>query len=246
MSILATMLASGAAAAAGGTAIHGIFSPQSQLWGRVVSRGDPAGAPRVALTFDDGPHPEATPRVLDLLARAGARATFFLVGQHAQRWPALVRRIRDEGHLVGNHSFAHSIAGCLSLTRYWEASILRTRGVLEEISGLRPAWFRPPFAVKQWHLCRAAARTRQTVVTFSRRALDGRATQPDRILARLVPGATAGDILVMHDGVVDGMPRPIEPTLLALPAVIDGLRARGLAIAPLDQLIAARPYQVDG
>ncbi|HVR64780.1 MAG TPA: polysaccharide deacetylase family protein [Polyangia bacterium] len=241
--MLATLLATATAATATGVAVHGIFAPRSQLWGRVVWRGDRAGAPRVALTFDDGPHPEATPRVLDALARSGVRATFFVIGQHAERWPALVRRIHDEGHLVGNHSYAHSLSGSVSLTGYWEDSIRRTRDVLEAITGRRPAWFRPPFAVKQWHLCRAAARTQQTVVTFSRRALDGRATAPDRIIARLVPRATAGDILALHDGVVAGMPRPIEPTLRALPVVLDGLRGRELAVVPLADLIAAPPYQ---
>jgi peptidoglycan-N-acetylglucosamine deacetylase len=235
-------LVSTATAAASGVAIHGVFAPRSAFWGPVVWRGDATGAPRVALTFDDGPHPEATPRILDELARAGARATFFVVGAHAQRWPLLVRRIHDEGHLVGNHSFAHRIAGSMRLRGYWADSIAQTRRIVEEITGQRPAWFRPPFAVKQWHLCRAAARMQQTVVTFSRRGLDGVATEPERILGRLVPRAVAGDILALHDGVVDGMPRPIEPTLVALRPVVDGLRARGLTVAPLADLIAPPPY----
>jgi peptidoglycan/xylan/chitin deacetylase (PgdA/CDA1 family) len=232
-----------AAATAAGLGIHGIFAPRSRLWGPVIWRGDPGGTPRVALTFDDGPHPDATPRVLDELARAGVRATFFVVGAHVARWPGLVRRIHDEGHLVGTHSFAHRISGSWQLRGYWMDSITRSRGAVEDALGRRPRWFRPPFAVKQWHLCRAAAQLEQTVITFSRRGLDGKATRPERIVARLVPRALAGDILALHDGVVDGMPRPIEPTLQALRPVIDGLRARGLSVAPLDQLVAPRPYE---
>jgi peptidoglycan/xylan/chitin deacetylase (PgdA/CDA1 family) len=239
--VLAALLASATAAAAG-VGIHGIFAPRSQLWGKVVSRGDAAGPPRVALTFDDGPHPEATPRVLDALGRAGARATFFVVGAHAARWPELVRRIDAEGHLLGNHSWEHRISGSWQLGGYWAASIARTQHLVEELTGRRPLWFRPPFAVKTWHLCRAARRLGQTIVTFDRRALDGRATRPEKIVARLVPRAAAGDILALHDGVVDGLPRPIEPTLEALGPTIEGLRARGLAIAPLSELVAAPPY----
>jgi peptidoglycan/xylan/chitin deacetylase (PgdA/CDA1 family) len=230
------------AAAAVGVGIHGIFAPRSRLWGPVISRGDAGGAPRVALTFDDGPHPEATPRVLDELARAGARATFFVVGAHAARWPQLVRRIHDEGHLVGTHSFEHRVSGSWALRAYWEDSITRTRSVVEDVLGRRPRWFRPPFAVKQWHLCQAASGLDQTIVTFSRRGLDGTTTRPERIVARLVPRAQAGDILALHDGVLEGLPRDILPTLQALRPVIDDLRARGLAIAPLDQLIAPPPY----
>src|SRR5260370_16308127 len=106
--------------------------PYTTLFRSVVWRGDPAGTPRVALTFDDGPHPEATPRVLDALARAGVPATFFLVGEHAQRWPALVRRIRDEGHLIGNHSFAHRIPRSPTLLRYSQATIPRPPPPLQE------------------------------------------------------------------------------------------------------------------
>jgi peptidoglycan/xylan/chitin deacetylase (PgdA/CDA1 family) len=235
-------LASVAVATASGLAVHGIFAPRSRFWGPLIWRGDSSGPPRVALTFDDGPHPEATPRVLDQLANADARATFFLVGAHAEKWPRIVRRIVDEGHLIGNHSFAHRIAGSVSFTGYWQDSILRTGRLLEEISGRRPLWFRPPFAVKQWHLCQAVALTQQTMITFSRRALDGRPTTAARIVARLAPRAAAGDILALHDGVVDGMPRPIEPTLAALPQVLETLRGRGLRVAPLDQLISAPPY----
>jgi peptidoglycan/xylan/chitin deacetylase (PgdA/CDA1 family) len=239
---LFAQLLSAAAASATGLVTYGTFAPRSQLWGPVVCRGDRGGLPRVALTFDDGPHPEATPRILDQLTHAGARATFFLVGMHAQQWPHLVRRIHDEGHLIGNHSFAHAVSGSFRLTGYWEDSIVRTGRILEDIIGARPIWFRPPFAVKQWHLSRAVQRTRQTMITFSRRGLDGRATTAGRIVARLVPHATPGDILALHDGVVRGMPRPIEPTLEALPVVLSGLRDRGLAIAPLSEILPDPPY----
>jgi len=230
------------ATAAVGVGVHGIFAPRSQLWGPVVWRGDASGPPRVALTFDDGPHPEATPRVLDALARAGVRATFFVVGAHVERWPALVRRIHDEGHVVGNHSFEHRVSGSWQRRPYWRDSLARTADVVAGVIGRRPLWFRPPFAVTQWHLCRAAAELGQTVITFGRRGLDGRATTAERIVRRLVPRAAAGDILALHDGVVAGMPRPIEPTLTALVPVLEGLRARGLAVAPLTELVATPPY----
>ncbi|MEK7469094.1 MAG: polysaccharide deacetylase family protein [Planctomycetota bacterium] len=237
------IIATAAAAAAGtAVAIHGIFASRSCFWGPLTWRGDDSPPARVALTFDDGPHPEATPRALDLLAKAGARAAFFLVGMQAEKWPAIVKRIVDEGHLIGNHSWSHSKSGGYQFTGYWESEIVRTASLLEQIAGVRPAWFRPPYVVKQWHMHRAVRRCGNTMITYTERAFDGVATTPEAIVARLVPRATAGAILTLHDGVIPGTPRPIEPTLAALPNVIEGLRARGLAIAPLDELIAAAPY----
>ncbi|KAF0243653.1 MAG: hypothetical protein FD180_3173 [Planctomycetota bacterium] len=231
-----------AATAAGGLVGHGIFASRSRLWGPLVWRGDASLPARVALTFDDGPHPEATPRTLDLLAKYGVRATFFVIGAQAGKWPELVRRIVSEGHLLGNHSFSHTRWGGFGFTAYWSREIERTSRVIDEIAGVRPAWFRPPFGVKQWHMHRAVRRAGNTMITFTGRALDGLATTPERIVARLVPGAAAGSILALHDGSVSTVDRPVKPTIEALPRVIEGLRARGLAIAPLDELIEAAPY----
>src|SRR5687767_6224642 len=97
---------------------YGAAKPASTMWGPVISRG-PSGAPRVALTFDDGPLPGTTDRILDILGDSNVRAAFFVIGQHVQRWPELVRRIHDEGHLVGNHSFDHLHTGMFGRHRYW-------------------------------------------------------------------------------------------------------------------------------
>jgi len=231
-----------AATAAGSLAGYGIFGARSRLWGPLVWHGDTSLPARVALTFDDGPHPDATPRTLDLLAKSGVRATFFVIGAQAEKWPGLLRRIVSEGHLLGNHSFSHGRWGGFRFTEYWSREIDRTSRLIDEIAGVRPAWFRPPFGVKQWHMHRAVRRAGHTMITFTERALDGLATTPDRIVARLVPSAAAGSILVLHDGSVSTNDRPVEPTLEALPKIIEGLRARGLAIAPLDELLEAAPY----
>lgn len=237
--ILVSTTATAALAAAGA---WGLFAPRSRFFGPLVWRGSREGPPRVALTFDDGPHPEATPRILDELARQGARAAFFLIGQNAEKWPAIVRRIVEEGHLVGNHSYSHSRSGGWRFTAYWEDEIRRTSRLIEDAAGVRTAWFRPPFAVKQWHMHRAVRRCGHSMITFTRRGMDGLPTTPGRIVDRLVPRANAGDILTLHDGVASFKDRPIEPTIQALRPILEGLKARGLAIAPLDELIEPAAY----
>src|SRR5207302_5066363 len=95
-----------AGAAVAGVVAHGVYYCNSPIFGRPISDVRSAGR-AVALTFDDGPNPIATPRILDALAARGVKATFFVLGRHVDRWPQLVRRMADEGHVLGNHGYFH-------------------------------------------------------------------------------------------------------------------------------------------
>lgn len=211
------------------------FAPGSGFWGSVVARG-PAGSRSVSLTFDDGPHPEGSRRVLDTLAELKVRAAFFVVGRNVERHPDLVRRMIAEGHLVGNHSFDHRGWSVLCGPGHWRDQIDRTDDAIERVAGFRPTLFRPPLGMKTPFSTRAAAR-RHTTVTWSRRALDGVATTPDRILERLVPRARPGEILLLHDGVSPQSRRDPSATVDALAPLIRGLRERGFDPVRLDDLI---------
>src|SRR4029079_15146463 len=122
------------------------------------------------------------------------RAAFVGVGVHARGWRAVVRRMHDEGHVVGNHTFNHSHMGLFGRDRYWRDEIRRTDDAIEEVIGRRPALFRPPMGYKHWHVMNMAAETGHEVVTWSRRALDVKPTEPSTILKRLVEPSRAGDI----------------------------------------------------
>jgi peptidoglycan/xylan/chitin deacetylase (PgdA/CDA1 family) len=240
--VLATGLAGAAAFLLAGA--YGAAHPASTMWGPVISRG-PSDLPRVALTFDDGPLSGTTDRVLDVLGESNVRAAFFVIGRHAQRWPELVRRIHDEGHLVGNHSFDHLHTGMFGRYRYWSAELKRADDVIEQIIGRRPAVFRPPMGLKHWHVTNAAADAGHSVVTWSRRARDVRATSAQVILDRLLKPARAGDVLLMHDG-DDPCRRPQDRGGVrdAVRPLVDGLRRRGLEPARLDDLLGIPAYQV--
>lgn len=208
--------------------------PQSSL---IVSRCD-ASLPKVALTFEDGPHPGSTPRILDVLRDLGARATFFVVGRRVAQHPDLVERIAEEGHLIGNHSFDHHPFAVLGRERYWEDQLERLDFLVERITGLHLAWFRPPAACSTSGLQRAAFETRHAIVTFTREAPAG---SPER----LVPRARAGDILALRDGPDPCFDRPLGASAVSVKRLIEGLRSRGLETTPLDRLIRPRPYLVE-
>jgi peptidoglycan/xylan/chitin deacetylase (PgdA/CDA1 family) len=220
---------------------HATVAPASPLWGTLISRG-PAGSNRVALTFDDGPTPGTTERVLDALAAADARAAFFVIGASVQRHPDLLRRIHAEGHLVANHSYSHSHYTFFHGPRTWEREIRRTDDVIESILGVRPRLFRPPMGVKTWNTTLARRRTGHTIVTWSRRAIDGLPTTAARIAKRFA-NTTDGEILLLHDGVEPHAPcSDRTATIAAVPALIQSLRARHLTLVRLDELLGIDPY----
>jgi peptidoglycan/xylan/chitin deacetylase (PgdA/CDA1 family) len=218
-------------------------SPTSTLWGPLHSRG-PTDAPHYALTFDDGPTADSTSAILDTLGELNARAAFFIVGANARRAPDLLARIHAEGHLIGNHTLDHHHLSMFRGPTYWNRQLAETDEIIEETIGLRPAMFRPPMGVKTFYVMRAAARRRQAVVTWNRRAFDGLATTPDRILNWLVPSTAPGDIILLHDGIEPNSPRRNpSATVAAIKPLIQRLRDRGLEPARLDSFLHLPAYQ---
>src|SRR5215203_2747821 len=167
------ILALPAAATCAATAlfVRATFSPRSNLWGPVIHQGDPT-VPRYALTFDDGPTPNATDRILDTLGELDAKAAFFFIGVNVRRAPDLVRRACDEGHVVANHSRDHSHFGIFGLRRYWERQLRETDDLIANIIGRRPACFRPPMGIRTGHCANASRRTGHSMIMWSRRAVD--------------------------------------------------------------------------
>jgi peptidoglycan/xylan/chitin deacetylase (PgdA/CDA1 family) len=226
------------AAAAGGSAAWGTFAPASRLWGHVVSRGRSQG---VALTFDDGPLPGATEQILDALGELNVKAAFFVIGSAAERHPRIVRRMHEEGHLVGNHSFTHSAAGFIRGPRFWHREVTRTDEVIARIIDCRPRLFRPPLGIKTPFIFRAARHEHETI-TWTRRAFDGVMTTTAQILDRLVLYSKPSEILALHDGVGPQSRRDSLATVKAIKPLIQGLRGRGIEPVRLDELTGCKPY----
>jgi len=214
--------------------------PGSQLWGKVLMRG-PNTSRAVALTFDDGPTPGATDAILDVLESHNARATFFVIGANAERHPDLLRRIHSRGHLLANHTYHHAHHGWLGTPRYWRDEIQRTDDIIHQAIGLRPAIFRPPMGIKTYFTLNEARRLGHTTVAWSRRAMDGISTTPERILLRLAE-LTPGDIVLLHDGIQPHRTRDPRATAEALPRLIDSIRGQNLEPKRLDELLGISGY----
>jgi peptidoglycan/xylan/chitin deacetylase (PgdA/CDA1 family) len=197
-----TMVSAGALIAAGVSA-WGAVAPSSELFGPTVRHT--SSARKIALTFDDGPNPAVTPRLLELFDRHSVRATFFLIGKFARACPDLVSEISAHGHLLGNHTDTHanlifkSRAGiCGELARCQDAVAAAT-------GAAPPRWMRPPYGYRSPLLDGEVHRAgMQGIVMWSRIGWDWKPQPPQRLIARLArvarPGGSHGDILVLHDG----------------------------------------------
>jgi peptidoglycan/xylan/chitin deacetylase (PgdA/CDA1 family) len=186
-----------------------------------------------ALTFDDGPHAQGTPAVLEILARANVRATFFLVGEQVRRDPALAREIADAGHEIGLHCDRHR--NLLRLTP-WQVrkDIDRAQEAIEAASGRSPLLYRPPYGVLNASALRLARKRAWRTLLWSHwgRDWEARAT-PESIAARVTDGAGEGSVLLLHDADDYSAPGSWRRTAAALPWVLETLAERGLKpVAP--------------
>lgn len=226
------ILESALGVAIAGGAVHGAFHRNSPIFGRVLSHL-PSREPVVALTFDDGPNPDATPIVLDALADRGVRATFFILGRHAERWPELVRRVALEGHTLGNHGYHHRKLH-LKSPRYVREDLRLGAEAIETACGRRPRWFRAPHGFRSPWVTRIAHELGEQTVGWSLGVWDSDRPGAAAIVDRTVGGARRGSILLLHDG--DGYDANGDrlQTAQAVPDIVDRLQARGFRFVGLD------------
>jgi peptidoglycan/xylan/chitin deacetylase (PgdA/CDA1 family) len=210
-------------------AVAGLL-PRSRALGTNIARLPAAAVRRrqVALTFDDGPDPEVTPRVLDRLDEAGMNATFFLIGERAARHPALVREIVRRGHAVENHSHRHSTAFAFYGLGRVRRDVAAAQAAIADAAGVAPVFFRAPFGIRSPLLDPALARCGLHYVSWTRRGYDTVARDPARVLERLVRGAAAGDIFLLHDGIAARARAGAAHALAVLPELGARLAALGL------------------
>jgi peptidoglycan/xylan/chitin deacetylase (PgdA/CDA1 family) len=204
--------------------------PRSRWLGRNWTRlPDTAAARReIAITIDDGPDPEVTPAVLDLLDAHGARATFFAIGAAAARQPALCREIVRRGHSVQNHSDRHSHAFSLLGPRALAREIGAAQARLADLVGVAPRFFRAPAGLRNPFLPLVLDRLGLELVSWTRRGYDTVRREPEVVLARLCDRLRAGDILLLHDGHAARTEGGQAVALAVLPALLERIAAAGL------------------
>lgn len=204
--------------------------PRCSLLGPNLTRLPRAATERreIVLTFDDGPDPEVTPRVLDLLDVAGVKASFFCIGRYARQHPAICRDIIRRGHTVENHGDSHSWAFAAFGRGRIRADIGDAQKSLADITGQKPDFFRPTAGLRNPLLEPVLAELDLHLATWTRRPYDTQNGKPETILRRLTHQLGPGDILLMHDGHAAATPTG-EPVVLAiLPHLLESIRTHRL------------------
>ena len=210
------------------------LAPRSRLLGANLTHD--AAAARcgaVALTFDDGPDPDVTPRVLDLLDGASARASFFCIGSRVARASSLAAEIARRGHRLENHTQTHRSSFFFHSPAALEREIVLCQRAIADAVGRSPTLFRAPAGVRSPLLQPALDRAGLTLCSWTRRAFDTARRDPAAICTALTRGLAPGDVLVLHDGAAHDRPGRARTLLDALPRLLESIRARGLAIVPV-------------
>jgi peptidoglycan-N-acetylglucosamine deacetylase len=229
-------------AAAGVVASHAALTaaglwPRSTLLGHNWLRLPESAGTSIAITIDDGPDPEITPRMLDLLDTHAARATFFCIGERVQRHPAIVEQIVARGHAVENHSQRHrhnfSLSGPGALRREIEAA----QNTIGEIAGTKPMFFRAPAGLRNPFLEPVLCALGLQLAAWTRRGFDTREHRANVVADRLTRGLAARDILLLHDGhpARDATGEPVS--LEALDIVLRKIADEGLRCVTLREVI---------
>jgi peptidoglycan-N-acetylglucosamine deacetylase len=220
-------------------AYHGI-SPRSRFYGKVHSNGD-RSCLRIALTFDDGPNEPYTSQVLGILQQYRIKATFFIIGENARRYPQTCRRIVTAGNAVGNHSYHHLKSLCLRRGTAVARDIKMAHQAIYESTGLEPTLFRPPHGFRTPWMMRTIRNLGYTVITWDNMTSDWNAEKSgEEIVGSILRHAKPGGVIVLHDGRDKRLNYDRSHMLQALPFVIEALTERGFEFVTIPELLESQ------
>jgi peptidoglycan/xylan/chitin deacetylase (PgdA/CDA1 family) len=209
----------------------GVAFPQLSLFGPFVCRGS-SNRKRVALTFDDGPDERSTPALLELLQQRGVHAAFFGVGKRVAAYPGIAARIVHEGHLLENHSFAHSNATNFFSVPRLRNELKQTQDAIHQATGVAPTCFRPPMGLSNPRIFRAAREEGLKVIGWSARGLDTKLTDSKEIVSRICRSIEPGAIILLHDGNI-----PADRLVTTVKTLLDRLHSLDYEVVRLDHLL---------
>ena len=214
-----------------------VMLPRNHWMGRNLTRlpAQPH-APRVAITIDDGPDPEVTPQVLEILAQYQAKASFFCIGKRVEQHPELARAIVAQGHGLENHGYAHSNFLAFWGSRRIQQDLARMQNVAYAATGVWPRFFRPTAGFRNPWLDPVLARMGLQLAMWSRRGFDTRTGDAQQVLHRLEKNLDDGAILLLHDGHSARTPQGQAVIVEVLPILLQKLQQRGLSAVKLEAL----------
>ena len=180
---------------------------------------------KVALTFDDGPHPVCTPQLLDGLKKRDVKVTFFVTGENVESYPEIVKRASEEGHLIGNHTF-HHVQLTAANTEEFKAEIVSTNEIIQEVTGKETSFIRPPYG--SWDK-KYEKELNMFPVLWDVDPLDWCSTNVDKIVRSVLAGTKENSIILMHDS--------YDSTVTAALQVVDILKAEGYEFVTVDEIL---------
>jgi len=221
-----------------GVFVYGVACIRSGFFGKVYFRAFNEDR-RIALTFDDGPDPALTPDVLDMLDCFGYKATFFVVGRNAEKYPDIVRRAHDAGHIVACHDLTHKNTSNFRMTDSAARDIGEAASIIEKIIGKKPLLYRPPAGLLNPHIIKALKRLGMSCIGWSERVRDSGNRRKNRIFL-LYKMAKPGSVILLHDclPVPDNKPVFLEQ----LEKLFISIREKGLNPVGLDEMFSIRAY----
>ena len=221
-------------AAFGALLIYGSSVIQSNFYMNIHCS---AAAPlkEIAITFDDGPNAEFTPKILSVLSEFGAPATFFLIGKNIRGNENLLKRIDSEGHIVGNHTFTHSFFIDFKRSSGFKDEINRTADAIQKVIGKRTKLFRPPYGVMNPQLAKASESLNYHVVGWNVRSFDTTANSEDQIAERVLKQIGPGAVILFHDA--------SDKTVRVLERTLRYGQTYGYKIVSLERLMKLKPYE---
>lgn len=211
----------------------GTLYMSSQFFLPAKVKGD-SSSKSVAITFDDAPVSEATPRVLEILKQYDAKATFFCIGQQVSAQPQLVKQMHQAGHIIGNHSYFHGSWFDLQPSSKMMSELRKTNNVIHEVIGQEPRFFRPPYGVTNPMLAKAVNQLKLVAVGWSIRSFDTVAKEKSKLLDRVTKNLKGGDVILFHDR--------CELTIAILPDLLNYIKQAGLKVESLDKLLGEKAY----
>ncbi len=188
----------------------------------------------ISITFDDGPNPDFTPKILKLLKDKNAKATFFLVGKKVAQHPKIVQRILEEGHSIGNHSYSHSNGFGFFSTDKIVSELKETNTIINKLTGKEMKLFRPPFGVTNPNIKKALKVTKHHSIGWSKRSLDTAILSEETVYNRVTADLRKGDIILFHDN--------SKKTMVVLERLLLFLESHKLKTVPVEQLLEIRAY----
>ncbi|MFH1121862.1 MAG: polysaccharide deacetylase family protein [Bacteroidota bacterium] len=207
---------------------YGSANIRSGFYLKAFCHGD-RSLKKAAITFDDGPDGEHTAELLDLLRENGIKASFFCIGGKIDQYPSIVNRMHTEGHLIGNHSFSHDHFFPLKPVAEIRKELIRTKDLIEKLTGKPNLYFRPPFGVTNPGIARALKGLDFMVIGWSIRSFDLSDKNPEAIVDRILTKLRGGDIILLHD---------TSPHILpVLKSLLVNLKLLGWEVVRHDELI---------